>query len=138
MVRKDDIEQRLLRRSFVVKTHTPTKSSGLPLHWEIYVQGNDDSIATIWESAELAADFVTFLEQHEAKKVAATFSTCPDDCRITGKCTGEKREDAIDWAVDKLGLDRATMESFSDAALETYLMSYEDGRTGVPHVRRSS
>lgn len=61
MLRKQEIEERLLTPTYEIKEHVPVRSSGLPIHWDIHPMGRD-SIATIWESKELTEVIVEFLE----------------------------------------------------------------------------
>jgi hypothetical protein len=50
-------------------THTKgNKDNTLPQHWDVTLKGQEDSIATIWESEAMANQFVEFLEAWSARK----------------------------------------------------------------------
>lgn len=48
--------------------HTPGNRAGtVPPHYDVFTQGSDDSVCTVWDSHEFAQLFVQFLEEWAEK-----------------------------------------------------------------------
>lgn len=62
----------MIRRGPFRIKHTPSNKGGtLPEHWDLFIEGSDDSIATIWDSRAMALMFADYLVQWSAKREAS-------------------------------------------------------------------
>lgn len=54
--------------SFKVKKSAANKTGSLPAHWDIFIDGNEDSLITVWDSEEMAKLVVKGLREYAKKK----------------------------------------------------------------------
>jgi hypothetical protein len=57
-----------MAETFQIRHSPGNRDNSLPQHWDIFINGNDDSIITIWESSEMARECVKFLEQYPQRR----------------------------------------------------------------------
>ncbi len=66
--------------SFEIRPQGANKTGSLPVHFDIHVKGSDESIATVWDSRELA-DYLVFALRAYGQWKTAVYSSSVDQSK---------------------------------------------------------